>query len=262
MEESYVQTLVGLGLTSCQSRVYLELVRLAKPSAAKTISSASKVTRQDIYRIMPALQRLGLIETILGSPTTFQAVPIHEVIPILMERQKQHHSKLHQKATQMLQHFENTPENGHQKDDHYFMIIPQKEASLKRRKQTIENAKKTFHVISSKRRVFHASFHLHEELIKAAKRGVKIRIITEKPHETDNYPKEHRLLLKHQNVQIRYLPEPPKAVLTISDHNEASLLTHPTSHWTQSNALWTNNPSFIAILQDHFKNTWDNVTPE
>lgn len=210
---------------------------------------------------MPALQKLGLIETILGSPTKFQAVPIQEVIPILMERQKERHSKLHQKATQLLQDFQNHADKNLHKDDQYFMIIPQKEASLKRRKQTIENAKKTFHVISSKKRVFHASFHLHEELIKAAKRGVKIRIITEKPHENDSYPKEHHLLLQHQNVQIRYLPEPPKAVLTISDHNEASLLTHPTAHWTQSNALWTNNPSFIAILQDHFKNTWNNTHP-
>jgi sugar-specific transcriptional regulator TrmB len=62
-QDEEVQTLTCLGLTLCQARVYLALARSGM-STAKTISKVSKVTREDIYRIMPTLQKLGLVENI------------------------------------------------------------------------------------------------------------------------------------------------------------------------------------------------------
>ncbi|MCW4047841.1 MAG: hypothetical protein NWE99_09855 [Candidatus Bathyarchaeota archaeon] len=54
-----VQTLMGLGLTLLQAKTYLALATLGKADV-KMISKASNVARQDIYRVMPVLQKLGL----------------------------------------------------------------------------------------------------------------------------------------------------------------------------------------------------------
>jgi len=56
-----VQTLIDLGLTDLQARVYLSLYQKG-PSEALTISKVTKVARSDVYRTMEGLQRIGLIE--------------------------------------------------------------------------------------------------------------------------------------------------------------------------------------------------------
>ncbi|MEX2723761.1 MAG: helix-turn-helix domain-containing protein [Candidatus Freyarchaeota archaeon] len=57
----YIQTLTDLGLTFLQAKTYLNLAKLGKANV-QTIAKASNVARQDIYRIMPSLQKLGLAE--------------------------------------------------------------------------------------------------------------------------------------------------------------------------------------------------------
>ena len=59
MQKEQIQTLMAFGLTSLQAKTYLALAKLGKADV-KTIAKVSKVARQDIYRIMPTLQKWGL----------------------------------------------------------------------------------------------------------------------------------------------------------------------------------------------------------
>jgi DNA polymerase III alpha subunit len=56
---------MDLGLTLLQAKIYLALSKTGK-ATIKTISKASNSARQDIYRIMPTLQKLGLAEKIIA----------------------------------------------------------------------------------------------------------------------------------------------------------------------------------------------------
>jgi DNA-binding IclR family transcriptional regulator len=53
-----------------KSKVYLTLATLGKADV-KTIAKASNIARQEIYRIMPTLQKLGLTEKIITNPTMY-----------------------------------------------------------------------------------------------------------------------------------------------------------------------------------------------
>ncbi len=53
--------LLGLGLTVNQAKVYLAILKLEKSSVSQ-IAKLSKVRREDVYRILPSLEILGLIE--------------------------------------------------------------------------------------------------------------------------------------------------------------------------------------------------------
>ncbi|MCW4019345.1 MAG: hypothetical protein NWF00_11825 [Candidatus Bathyarchaeota archaeon] len=259
MEKTYVQTLTGLGLTSCQGRVYLELVRMG-PSSAKAVSASAQVTRQDVYRIMPTLQKLGLVETVIGSPTLFSAIPIEEGVSILMKRRKREHYQLRVKTQDLLENFKNVEEKKRKEEDFAFVLIPPREADVKHRKRSLSKTKETFDSITSKRRFSQAVFHMFDTLNVVAKRGVKIRLITEEP-EKGELPKELENLAKTSNLEIRYLSQPPKAVVNIVDKKEASILTLETAGWAQSPSFWTNNPSFVAVVQDHFDATWNKAVP-
>lgn len=76
--ENY-QTFVNLGLTYLQAKVYVTLLRLGDVGAeVRKIASASVIARQDVYRILPALQKMGLVEKVVAIPTIYRPIPLEE----------------------------------------------------------------------------------------------------------------------------------------------------------------------------------------
>lgn len=61
-----------LGLTSLQAKIYLALAQTGN-ATIRNIAKNSKIARQDVYRIMPSLQKLGLAEQIVVSPTMYKS---------------------------------------------------------------------------------------------------------------------------------------------------------------------------------------------
>ena len=98
--DSEVQTLIDLGLTSIQARTYLGLAKFG-PQKISVISKQSKVARLDIYRSLAKLQELSLVEEIVETPVKYRAVSLDKGIGSLLERRAQEYNKL-RKSTQVL----------------------------------------------------------------------------------------------------------------------------------------------------------------
>ena len=60
--EENIKTLIDLGLTGAQAKIYIALLYLG-PTSTKEISRASKVARPDVYRALTELQESGIVET-------------------------------------------------------------------------------------------------------------------------------------------------------------------------------------------------------
>jgi len=69
--EEAAKELASFGLTGNQARAYVALVKLRVASVSK-IAQLSRIRREEIYRMMPKLERLGLVEKILGKPVKIQ----------------------------------------------------------------------------------------------------------------------------------------------------------------------------------------------
>ena len=82
------EILMNFGLSFLQAKLYLNLPSLKKADV-KTISKASNIARQDVYRIMPSLERMGLAAKILDGSTFYEAVPIKEGCAILLHNKKE-----------------------------------------------------------------------------------------------------------------------------------------------------------------------------
>jgi sugar-specific transcriptional regulator TrmB len=67
-----IQILRSFGLTLNESRVFLALTLLGAASV-KEISKSSNVAREAVYRVLPSLQKLGLVEKEIARPTRFSA---------------------------------------------------------------------------------------------------------------------------------------------------------------------------------------------
>jgi sugar-specific transcriptional regulator TrmB len=244
-----------MGLTIMQAKVYLALHKLKK-ATAKAISKHSKVARQEAYRILAELHEEGLVEKIIATPTEYKAIPIEDCISTLIKRRKNEISETLKEATRLIQELkENNSKNTLQEDVTRFSLFS-KQAAVRREGKMLENVQKSFDVVTSWRNLHCAKFFDREKIVKALQRGVKIRAIIDKPDEESLVSDTIEHLKGYSIFNIRYLPNAPKALMSIYDEKEAWVCTctHPVLE--ECPTLWTNNSCLLLILQDHFEILW------
>ena len=79
--------LLSLGLSLNQAKVYLAILKLEKTPVGQ-IAKFSKVRREDVYRLLPALEKMGLIERLMGKPIEIRATPISDALSFLVSEEK------------------------------------------------------------------------------------------------------------------------------------------------------------------------------
>ena len=102
LNEENIQIMMDLGLSQAQARVYLVLCRIGTANV-KTISNNINSARQDIYRVLPDLIEMGIVEKIIASPNKFKPLPFKEGCFLLLEKQRIEQNNL-QKKTLLLKH--------------------------------------------------------------------------------------------------------------------------------------------------------------
>lgn len=250
-QDENIQTLMGFGLTFLQASIYLNLAKLGKADV-KTLAKASNVARQDIYRIMPTLQKLGLTEKIIAKPTMYKTTPIKEGLLILFQNRKKEYAELQKKATLLINNFQtNTAKIAPQEEDTQFIITSEITRFLKRHKSLAQKAQTSIDSIiplNSSRSKLHESL---SDLNESIRRGVKIRVIT-KQVEKKNLPRELQILEKNPLCELKYSAQPPNFGMYIFDDKEVTIAT--TKDGLPS--LWSNNPNVVEIASSYFNEMW------
>ena len=79
--------LIKYDITSNQAKVYLYLSKIGIKTASET-SKALKIPRTETYHLLSTLQQKGIIFSIFGKPTRFNAVGIEESLEILVNNER------------------------------------------------------------------------------------------------------------------------------------------------------------------------------
>ncbi len=79
--------LLRYDLTSNQAKVYLYLSKIGIKTASE-ISKALRIPRTETYHLLSTLQQKGIIFSIFGKPTRFNAVGIEESLEILVNNER------------------------------------------------------------------------------------------------------------------------------------------------------------------------------
>ena len=87
MQEDLIKELEIFGFTTNQAKAYLAIVRAGSISVSK-IAEASKLYRQDIYKILPKLEKKGFITKTLGTPIIIKAVPVKKALKRLVLKER------------------------------------------------------------------------------------------------------------------------------------------------------------------------------
>jgi sugar-specific transcriptional regulator TrmB len=249
-----IQTLERLGLTNCQARIYLSIAHSGMITA-KAIADNSKINREHVYRVLPTLQKIGLVEKVITRPIMFKAMSIEDAFSALLSLRAEETSKLQKKSQELTQRFKEKQLPVHSREPE-FTLIPEKRMLIQRIKNAIERSEKCIDVIASLKQL-NEEVHFFEAAIrKTLKKGVKTRIITEKIGNSEQITESLKMFRTSPCSQIKYIPAPPKAVVTIYDMNELFIMTKPNASIKASSALWSNHPSLLHIAKDYFDFLW------
>lgn len=253
--EDELRHLRNLGLTLSQAKVYMTLINTGNLSA-KQASKYANVARQDIYRILTELQKIGLVEKIITTPTKFSAVPLQESISILMERRNKATVELEAKTRELIQRVSSKEKTPVLEENENFVLIPERERLINRLKKAISTAQNSIGVIISGSVLPQVLFVFSNEIKKAMTNGVEIRYIVNKPENMDSWKEIVSDFTKNPRFKLRFLSNAPETRCGIFDKREVFIATSPLLGAFQSPVLWSSNSSLINAIQDHFETKW------
>ncbi len=243
-----------MGLTILEARVYLALAKAGKATIA-TISKTSKVARPDVYRTLAKMQEKGLVEKILAIPTQFKLIPMKQSLLTLLENKRNEFLEVQEKTTELFLNFKENNSKSTLREDEAQLRLISEQATVRREKGVLDAVQRSFDEVTTWSYPHTALFVDMDDVTEALQRGVKIRVIIDKPDEkilSDIIEK----LKKYPAFKIKYLPNAPKALMSVYDNKEAWICTCTQPVQKECPSLWTNNPCLLAILQDYFEILW------
>ena len=220
------------------------------------ISNSSNVARQDVYQSLNELQKLGLIERAIGKLSTFNAIPVEEVVTILAERKNLKTNALQVKATEIFQTITKIESADIQHKNHEFVLIPNKEALIRRINKAFESAQKSILSSTPWRELLQWRYFLNTSIEPCLKRGVEIRWIIDKPTSTKVFGEEMHDLLEEKKFKLKIKCSNPIIRYGIYDDEKAFIAISRAPTAAESPALVATNPIIVYMLKDYFEMNW------
>jgi sugar-specific transcriptional regulator TrmB len=255
-DQENTDLLLGLGLSLNQARIYLTILKLEKTTVGQ-LAKFSKVRREDVYRILPALEKMGLTERLLGKPTQIRATPISDALTFLVAEEKS-------KSDERLSGMRSTVQRLSLKDwkqqltreESIYILIGDKKAILAKTSRLIRNTKEEVALIADKGRLMPAVSQFSDECKQAIKNGAQIRLIFEGDTLDVLLKEKVNKLIDGASVQIKFHREPLNHFI-MSDDKEALITTSKESGLGESPSLWTNNSNLLGVLRNSFESDWE-----
>ncbi len=253
--EGKIQTLTNLGLTVDQSRLYLALLQCG-PATARQLASTSKIARPDIYRIIPTIEKQGMVEKLMTRPISYQAVPAVLVLPNMIKRKTTEQTLLIKETEELLDELRCNEAIESQEEDTCSVMVYGKEGIVQRLKLSLARASISACVVTSRERFSEAILEFADEYRKALRKGVKINIVVEQHIQRKAARHITQRLSKNTNFKVKFITSSQPAVVTVIDNKEAFITMVAEAQLPTATALWSKNPSLVALAQSYFESTW------
>jgi sugar-specific transcriptional regulator TrmB len=252
------EMLSSFGLTHNQAKVYIAIAQLDLASVSQ-VSKVSKVRREDVYRIMPKLEKMGLIEKILGTPTKIRAIPMEEALHVLIEREQEiankRMSSLMSKKDEILKYYKRfrirtTSEGPH------FSMVSGREGIMSKEMAMIKRAKSAVCIVTSRDK-FRQFFNNYDEALKkATKKGIKVRMVLNVTEHADPIVSA---IKEYENsrvpIELKYTDHTITHYMIV-DFKEVLVATSVGPTLGENPCLWTNDNSLVGLLQKNFEGLW------
>ena len=251
--------LTDFGLTKTQAKIFITLISLGVASASE-IAALSKIRREEVYRIIPELEKRGIITRKIQTPRKFAVTNPETAIKILIKTKfdamKEEINKVERKRAEIVSRLR-TIELPVEKSVASIEVISQRNQVYARLTEIAQNAKKYLDMAAKLENLILVYSNRSRNLTDHILRKVKIRIITES-HGYEGLAKELVAASKTSgnSVELRFVERLPFSLI-IADDAEAMWGEGQPATEDFPASFWANDPMQIAILKMSFENLWN-----
>ena len=261
--EDTVRKLTDFGLSVNQAKVYLCIARQGQ-STVSEISAATGLHRQDIYKILPKLEKKELITENLGKPVKINAIPLEDALSsLILLEQKKAKEKTNQLKAEMKELAKTVKHKQKEtiKQDSSFVLITGDDAVTNRAIDTLTRVRKQHDAhLGDDLLFYHSEDQWRTWFQMDAKHGAKQRLLIGTLAKKDSVKKLIEKTRPPTGIFIvKSVDKKPYDNYMIMDHKEAFLNTQMAPCMI---ALWTNNKSIVRILEENFEKLWNDQRTE
>jgi len=251
-----IETLINLGLTVLQAKVYVALAKLGTATSRSTAKEA-KVASQDVYRILTELQETGLVEKIIAKPNMYHAMPLAKGLSMLLQRRKAKTKQLEKTADLISKEFDCTLRAVEKTDIGNFVLIQKEEPIKSKAFELLDTAQSSLDLMHDTHDTVTYG-ELYDIGQKLKTKEIKVRDLVSKSNQNLQMMKAFESVIqKYPTFQVRYLDASSPAKLIIKDSKEVLLSTTTKPNASLQAFLWSDNPILVQIIQQWFANVWE-----
>ncbi len=243
--------LVSYDLTPNQSKVYLFLSKIGVKTASE-VSKALKIPRTETYHLLSTLQQKGIIFSIFGKPTKFNAVGIEESLEILINNEKNRITELEVGKDSIIKLWKIIPtyiENKNEEQNNKFQSLQGRNSILVKLEQMVKESKENILVLGTETDFKKFYFTEFSELLNQTKSNLRILL----DHSGDIPPifeniepkKIKKIDDKNREDFCFIIKDDSEVIFFISNNQVKNML-----------AVWTDSKTFVTTLRSLFSLMW------
>lgn len=243
--------LVKYDLTPNQAKVYLFLSKIGIKTASE-ISKALKIPRTETYHLLSTLQQKGIIFSVFGKPTKFNAVGIEESLKILINNEKNRINELDAGKDSIIKLWNIIPKYGQNKNEdqnNKFQSLQGRNSILVKLERMIKESKENILVLGTEKDFKKFYFTEFTELLNKTKSDLKI--LTDRtsnmPHIFEDAPPKKIKKIDDKNREdfCFIIKDDNEVIFFISNKEVKEML-----------AVWTDSKAFVTTLRSLFSLMW------
>ena len=254
VQKRHIKTLMSLGLTLQESRIYCSLVEMG-PSKVENIAKISKTSRSDVYRTIKKIRHIGIIECRLTKPFIYRAVPPKLAINSLLDDAAKDFEKTKALSLKLLKELEQKTKKNSEFKKEDFIFLPSKQAIIEKIKKSVKKTNNSIDILTTTSRLTQSCYTFCDCLQEACSRNVKIRVLI--PMANKKQLKIFKKVYSDNCCEFRFLKSKPKVVIVIYDKKEVSIFTDSSETIKDSTSFWSNNNSILFLAMHYFKCNWN-----
>ena len=260
MQIDLVDRLTEFGFTVNQAKVYLDILQSGSTNVGQ-VSKNTLLHRQDIYKLLPKLEKMGLITRTIGKPVIIEALPaekaLERIIKIEKEAVDRKIGSLEKALRELTQEIKQQPKLS---SETRFTLLITSLALKNRIVLTLKVKPSIFRIVSTTENLKGQAGHFYKQYFQMlADSGVKIYLMLV---GAENSVELKRLIekLAPRGVFLfaKALERCPSKDYQVVDGAEVWIATQQKTPESYPAILWTNDVNMVESYLENFLEAWNN----
>lgn len=259
--ESIAKRFVDLGLSEGEATVLRDLY-LAGQAKAGDLAKSSGLSRINVYRIMERLQQMNIVESSMGRPVIFSAIPPERAVEKLVQRVSDRLRTMQEAKEDVIKElsmFKVSQRQKPQGDDAKYRIVQGRQQIYSWIAKMAGTAKQEILAYIEREDLMQIYYTgvLAELEAARGKRGVRVMILTDV-----DYSLAETISNYSRCAEIRHTKIPGMSILLVVDESELVVSATARGGYEEDSsdvALWMNGRNFVVGIKGLLKDSWDNA---